>query len=324
MGLVGLAILTVIVSLLGRERFKPHARVRTYAKDSAGLLNNSPVQLQGIRVGGVTGSRLTGSGDPVRVVEIDLDIMSQFLDAIPEDSLAEVSALNALGDKFINITKGKSPRHVQTGGILPSPPPKETRPEDLLTAFQANIAGFEALLTGIESGQSDLGQFIKDDDVYSGLLDRVTKLQRAAASVTDPDSKIGVYVADEALYENLRTAVRRIDKSLADLEQSELLRSTKAYDDAQASVRDVGRSVRDLRNNKLIKDDELYRKLRASVSSLETSLDRVNSGEGGLGQLVTSAQMYESLEGSAREVQSLLKELQANPRKFLRVRLKVF
>ena len=59
--------------------------------------------------------RLSGSRDPKRTVEIDMVIPEKYLDQIPEDSKAAISAANLLGDKYINITKGTHPKHVEDG-----------------------------------------------------------------------------------------------------------------------------------------------------------------------------------------------------------------
>ncbi len=61
------------------------------------------------------------------------------------------------------------------------------------------------------------------------------------------------------------------------------------------------------------------------MTRLDNVLDKVNSGEGTLGQLLLNPSLYESLDGTARvEVQSLMKDFRANPKKFLTIQLKLF
>ena len=53
-------------------------------------------------------------------------------------------------------------------------------------------------------------------------------------------------------------------------------------------------------------------------------MDKMNSGQGTLGQLAVNPQLYEGLNGVTREVQGLIKDMHANPKKFLRIKLALF
>ena len=46
--------------------------------------------------------------------------------------------------------------------------------------------------------------------------------------------------------------------------------------------------------------------------------------QGTLGQLLVNPQLYDSLNGATREFQSLAKDMRANPKKFLTIRLSLF
>ena len=80
--------------------------------------------------------------------------------------------------------------------------------------------------------------------------------------------------------------------------------------------------VREL--GKLLKSDELHDQLKATIGRMDTLLDKINEGQGTLGQLLLNPALYESLDGTTRELQSLLKDFRANPKKFLRIRVGLF
>src|SRR5262249_38713123 len=109
LGLSALVILGVLIFLLTSSRgvFKKKALLRTYMDDASGIAEGTPVRLNGITIGELDRVRLTNSTDPARAVEFDMLVMREHLKDIPRDSVAGVSASNLLGDKFINITKGK-------------------------------------------------------------------------------------------------------------------------------------------------------------------------------------------------------------------------
>ena len=45
-----------------------------------------------------------------------MQVQEKYLRQIPVDSVAGISAANLLGDKFINITKGREPQHGEGRG----------------------------------------------------------------------------------------------------------------------------------------------------------------------------------------------------------------
>jgi phospholipid/cholesterol/gamma-HCH transport system substrate-binding protein len=75
---------------------------------------------------------------------------------------------------------------------------------------------------------------------------------------------------------------------------------------------------------KLLKDDEIAKQLAAIAAKIDTAVDRLNAGQGTLGQLMVNPQLYDSLNGVTREAQSLVKDMRANPKKFLRIKLALF
>jgi len=60
------------------------------------------------------------------------------------------------------------------------------------------------------------------------------------------------------------------------------------------------------------------------VAKLNGTIDKINGGQGTLGQLLVNPQLYDSLNGATKEFQSLAKDIRANPKKFLTIRLVLF
>src|ERR1700724_1721922 len=81
MALVAMAIVGVLIFLLTGTKsiFTPTFQLRTYMNDSSGTSEGSEVRLNGILVGDVEKLKLSGSKDPNRIVEIDMDIKSKFI-----------------------------------------------------------------------------------------------------------------------------------------------------------------------------------------------------------------------------------------------------
>ena len=63
---------------------------------------------------------------------------------------------------------------------------------------------------------------------------------------------------------------------------------------------------------------------QATLDRLNNTLDKVNSGQGTIGQLMVNPALYENLVGTSTEVRELMKAFRANPKKFLSIKLHIF
>ena len=61
-----------------------------------------------------------------------------------------------------------------------------------------------------------------------------------------------------------------------------------------------------------------------TINKLNVMMDKVNSGQGTLGQLLVNQQLYDNLSGVTKEMHGLMKDFRTNPKKFLRIELKLF
>ena len=90
------------------------------------------------------------------------------------------------------------------------------------------------------------------------------------------------------------------------------------------SVGVAGRFTLPGRYGKLLSSDDLHNQLQATIGRLDTLLDKINNGQGTLGQLLVNPSLYQNLDSTTREVNGLMKDFRANPKKFLRIKLGLF
>ncbi len=110
----------------------------------------------------------------------------------------------------------------------------------------------------------------------------------------------GKVLKDPALYNDLHTSVTQLNTILADL--------------------NAGKGTA----GELLKDNKLAKQLSITLDKVDMSIDKVNSGQGTIGQLFTNPALYDSLNGTTRELHELLKDFRSNPKKFLRIKLSFF
>jgi phospholipid/cholesterol/gamma-HCH transport system substrate-binding protein len=343
-GVVGLAafmILAVLIFLLTSSKgfFQKTANLRTFMDDASGLAEGTPVRLNGFTIGSLDKIQLIAGSEPKRSVEFIMVVQEKFLRQIPVDSVASISAANLLGDKFLNITKGRAAETVKNGAEIKSLqaqdiPELMAQSANLLQTFQSIVNRLDSLLAGVEAGKGNIGKLLKDEELYNRLNGIAIEGQNLLTDVRKGQGTISKLIYDDALYQELRSPIKRIDALLAELQAGngsagKLLRDPALYDEAKASLAEIRGLLGDLNAGKgtagkLLKDDILHKRLEELVAKFNGTIDRINAGQGTLGQLVVNPQLYDSLNGATREFQSLAKDMRANPKKFLTIRLQLF
>ena len=343
-GVVGLAAFLILFGLIflltsSRGFFQKTAMLHTYMEDASGMSEGTPIRLNGFTIGELDGIALTKSADPKKAVEFQMKVREKFLQQIPVDSVAGISAANLLGDKFINITKGRSPQTVKEDAEIQSLqaqdiPELMAQMANLLQTFQSIVNRIDSLLAGIEQGKGNIGKLLKDDELYTRLNGIAIEGQNLLGDVRHGKGTISKLIYEDDLYQELRAPIKRVDAILADLQSGKgsagkLLKDPALYDEAKSSLTEIRTLLADLNAGKgtagkLLKDDKLHQRLDELVAKFNGTIDKINSGQGTLGQLLVNPQLYESLTGATREFQSLAKDMRANPKKFLTIRLTLF
>lgn len=340
-GLVAFLILAVVIFLLTSSKgfFQSTALLHTFMDDASGMAEGTPVRLNGFTVGSLDKIVLIATAEPKRSVEFIMKVQEKFLVQIPVDSVAGISAANLLGDKFINITKGRDPKTVRDGAELKSLdsqdiPELMAQSANLLQTFQTIVNRLDSLLAGIEQGKGNIGKLLKDEELYNRLNGIATEGQNLLADVRKGQGTISKLIYDDALYQELRSPIKRVDALLADLQAGngsagKLLKDPALYDEAKSSLAEIRALLADLNSGKgtagkLLKDDALHKRLEELVAKFNGTIDKINSGQGTLGQMLVNPALYDSLTGATREFQSLAKDMRANPKKFLTIRLALF
>lgn len=349
MAVVAMSILGVLIFLLTGTGsiFTSWATLYTYMDDSAAMPASTPVRLNGISVGKIDEIRFSGLKEKGKIVLIKMEVRKDMLSQIPEDSRVGVDAANLLGEKFVNITKGKSAVPVRDGSTLESEPVSDipelmSRAGDILGGFQQVVKRFDTLLGDIEAGKGNIGKLIKDEQLANDLIATVAEAKKLVISMNTGKGILPRLINDEQFVEEIRSPIRRIDTLVADLQAGKgtlgkFLKDPAFHDETLQTVADLRRLINvdfkkivdDLNAGKgtlgkLLKDEELHRRMDQLVANLNSSIDKLNAGQGTLGQLLVNQALYDSMNGMTRETQALMKDIRANPKKFLRIKLGLF
>jgi len=321
--IIGLAILaTLVILLTGGSLFRAKAVLYLYVPDGTGLAQGSPVRVDGIQVGKVDSVALSSSSEPNRVVRVTMIVDQSNLGSITLDSTAQPAADTLVGDKFIQITSGKSPNRVRPGAEIAFKGSGDLMTSLDLSQFRRNLDQMDVILTDIENGRNELGKFVMTDSMYRDLLHRVAELESGIRAAANTTSAVGRELYTDALYVQVADPIARIDKTLARLQAGEgsvgqLLHDTGQYDQAQSQLASLRKSIAGVRASEFFASAAAYEGWGAGVSGLIRSVD-----EFGVSPMMLRSDVYEGLSGMAKELRGTVKEFRQDPRKFLR--LKVF
>jgi phospholipid/cholesterol/gamma-HCH transport system substrate-binding protein len=339
--LAALLIAAVFIFLLTSKRglFTSYAFLRTYMSDASGLQDGTPVLLNGISIGYLDKLQLTSSANLRRAVELDLQIRERYLSEIPVDSVAQIAAANLLGDEVLNITKGKSAQHVSPGAELLSAqtqdiPQLMAGMSSLLMSFQGIVNRIDNLMAGVEQGKGTIGKFLNDPELYNRSVGIVAEAQQLLIDARKGGGTLSKLIYDPGLYNDLQSPIKRVDALLAELQSGKgtagkFMSDPALFDQAAAIEGQIKELLADLQAGKgtagkLLKDDQVAQRLDTLLARLNTTMDKINSGQGTAGQFLDNPQLYDAITGATREFQGLAKDIRTNPKKFLRIQLKLF
>jgi phospholipid/cholesterol/gamma-HCH transport system substrate-binding protein len=319
--LVSFVILAILLYLLtGGMLFKEKANLYLYIPDASGLTQGSPVEVDGITVGKVTGIALSGSRDPQRTVRVTVAVDRDTLASIPPDSWAQLSVESPVGDKYVDITSvGFGPRRPNTE-IIYRDHPDVFKSLDL-EQFDQQLRELDAVLGDIESGRSRVGQFVLGTQMYDDLRKRFTQVEqdvRAAARTTDA---VGQALYTDVLYRQIMAPLLGLDAALARLQSGQgdagrLLRDAAQYQGARALIADLRQTVSAMGASPLLQSDELYDQVNRGLASAIDAVAQANRTP-----LLQNSLDYDNLNGWSREFAAQLRDFREHPEKYLRVKV---
>src|SRR5712691_11580286 len=207
MAIVALLILAYLIFLMAGSKglFQTNVKIYTYLDDAASIADGAPVTLNGINIGKVTRTELSGSSAPNRIVRVTLEVNSDMLREIPVDSQAALAAANLLGTKYINIKKGKRPETIQAGGEIQSLDTREF--DEVVQQGYTAIAGLNgiigklgAIVDQVQLGKGAIGKLLVDETLYNRALsiaDEANKLMTTLnAAMNSKTSTLGMLLND--------------------------------------------------------------------------------------------------------------------------------
>ena len=266
-----------------------------------GLEKSNKVLVNGLRIGQVQDMDfIEGSSKIIVEMYIKSDI------EIPDNSIAKIFATDLLGSKAVEIVMGDSPAYLEDGDTLVSS--LESSLKDQLTEEVEPLKRKAIVLINSIDSVMAVIQSIFNENTRQNLASTIENIRntlRNAESVSanidtilnNEKNRVGAILANlESISRNLNGNNEKINNILTNFET---LSDSLASSDLSKTVREAG----------------------VAINNLKEISEKINRGEGTIGQLFTNDSLYYNLEKSTSSLDKLLEDIRLNPKRYVKLSL---
>ena len=274
--------------LRGKDIFNREIEVVSRYDNIEGLVASAPVYIKGYKAGKVSEVVYDSDTEDFKVV---CSISKDF--RIPDDSRMTIYSVDIMGGKGVRIDLGTSMTEVQDGGVLAS-----SFEAGLMDGLSDGVAPLLSKVTStldsLSLTVSSVNKLLSDENV-NGIGRTISHLEHTMADVRKLSGLVeGKSGELDSLMENLSLLSDRF-VSISD-----------KLDTAMTDVTEIASTVSEAELSEL-------------VSSFKALVENINDPDGSIGKLLVDGSVYDSLDALLSDVDELVRKIQENPKKYLRI-----
>lgn len=264
-----------------------------------GLNISKPVLVNGFQIGRVSDMKLQPSGKTVVEFKINKDYL------IPENSVARLMSTDLLGNKAIEFELGNSKVNAESKDTLrsnverslaESVQPVQKKAEAIITKMDSLLTSVNTILN--PSFQKNIDRSFKSIASTLETIDGTTK--KVDGLVGSESGRIGKILANfESISSNLRNNNQHISHIVSNFDQ---LSNQVAKTNIQETLTNANKAMTDL----------------------QAAINKINNGTGSISLLLNDDKLYNNLNNSASNLDKLMIDLKANPKRYVNVSFSIF
>ncbi len=257
-----------------------------------GLGVSKPVLINGFQIGRVDKLELKPDGSIIATLKIKDEYK------IPKNTIARLESTDLLGGKAIVFVLGNSKEYAEDGymlnanvekSLMESVQPVQKKAELIITKMDSILTSVNSILN--PNFQKNVDKSFTSIASTLGSLEATSK--KVDALVGSESSKLSNILANvEAITVNFKNNGAKIDAILANLntvtDKAAALNFKETIDNANKAIAD-----------------------------LQGMVSEVKAGKGSLGQLINDTKMYDNLTNASKNLDNLLIDLKANPKRYV-------
>lgn len=274
-------------SLLSR-----HDSARLFITDIKGLSEGNMLAISGKKIGVVKrmdfAERLDSSG-----VIVTLDVVHEFFYLITKDSKATIRSLGVLGDKYIDITLGRSEEKLEEDGYLEVV--AEPGLEELTASAIETMNTIQDISVKINRGEGTIGKLVTSNELNEKLMKAAANVEAMTNALTHGSGLAARVINDQPLAEHVSSLITDLSEVAASL---------------KAGKGTLGR---------LIVDESLYSALSSVIRRSDSLFARLNDPRSSLGRLTADDELYRHIDRNILSLDSLLTDFKLHPDRYVKV-----
>ena len=274
--------------LRGEDIFDNEYEVVGRYDNVEGLVASAPVYIKGYKAGKVSEvNYVTDSGNFEVICSISKDFQ------VPNDSKMVIYAMDVMGSKAVKIDFGQADRLAQDGDLLASGF-EQGLLDGLGASIQPLIAKVGNTLDSLSVLVSGVNKVLSESNVRSiegtlaNLESTMSNVKSITAVIDGRSSELDAFVADlaafsgkfEGIAEKIDSTMTGVNSVVGQLDESDL---------------------------------------KGLVSSFKSLVDNVNDPDGSINKLMKDDSVYNSVDSLLNDVNILVKKIQENPKKYLKI-----
>lgn len=225
---------------------------------------------------------------------------------VPANSTARIHATDLLGSKAVEIVLGNDTAFAQSGDTLKSQMENSLR-DQVNEQVEPLKKKAVALINSVDSVMMVI-QSIFNENTRDALTSSIQNIHLTLSNLESATSNIDNMVESEK--SRISSIISNLDSISYNLEANNQNINTILSNFANLSdslvEADIPQTVRDA---------------GVAINNLKTLSEKINSGEGTLGQLFTNDSLYIQLEQSTTNLSKLLEDIRLNPKKYVKLSL---
>ncbi|MGV3505175.1 MAG: MlaD family protein [Adhaeribacter sp.] len=270
--------------LKGTDFFSSTKNYSVTYENVDGLTVSSPVMLNGVQVGVV--HKMSLELDQKQKVRVILSVEEEI--PVGDSTIASLTSSDLLGGKAITLFLRNNSRRYQGGEQLISYTQQSLT--DMLTAKAMPVLG------KVDSTLLKFNEFFNDEAKRS-LRATLLNTQNTTETV------------HKMLLANQRN-INLITSNMAAL-TSQLQKTETKFNRLASNLNQITDTLKNAPINHTI------RELNATVAEAQTALNKFNQNTGTMGRLMNDDSLYANMNASTESLNALLKDLKANPKRYV-------
>jgi len=290
---VAIAVLIVGYSFLkGNNVFSSENEFYAKYNRVDGLAVSKPVLVNGYQIGRVSELKLLPNGQIIAQFKIDRQY------EIPKNTVARLESTDLLGSKAIVFDLGNSRQYARSGDTLNANVEKDLmqQVQPIQKKAEQIIARLDSVLTSVNATITP--EFQKNfNRSFASIAHTLETLEGTTRKVDDlvgsESSRLSTIFANlESISTNLKNNNDRITSIVSNVD--------KITDEVAKA--DFARTM----NN-----------ANKAIADFQAAVNKVNTGQGTLGQLLNDQQLYNNLNQAAQNLDKLMIDLKENPKRYV-------